>query len=149
MFVKALTALLVAIAAVAVPVVGSAHDSKDPRHIAMTGLAKDMKAIAGQAKAGRIEPSAVAAAARVEDTAGRMLELFPAGSGTAHDRAKPEIWSDWAGFTAKATEFERAAADLLAATASGDPGRVGMALKAAGQSCKSCHRPYRKPKKAE
>lgn len=58
-------------------------------------------------------------------------------------RAKAEIWSDPAGFAAKFTDMENAAATLM--TVSDIDGlRAGMG--ALGGSCKGCHETYRGPK---
>jgi len=138
---------LTLVAGIAAAAAALAHDEKDPRHIAMTGLGKDMKAIAGQLKAGQLDADTAAAAGRIAATGERLLALFPAGSGGHHSRAKAEIWSDWAGFAAKNDAFRRAAADLRSAAADGDAGAVAAALQATGKTCKGCHQAYRKPKK--
>ncbi len=57
-------------------------------------------------------------------------------------RAKPAIWKDWSGFQAKARDFEGAAADFAAATRSG--GDLPAAFKAMTETCKACHKEYRK-----
>ena len=126
----------------------SAHDEKDPRHKAMTGLAHSMKAISQTLKSGAaIDDDTGRHAAAIAETSARMLALFPQGSGGHHGRAKPEIWSDWAGFAAKAEDMEAAADDLVDAVGIGDPAAVGAALKAVGATCGGCHDLYRKPKK--
>ncbi len=58
-------------------------------------------------------------------------------------RAKSEIWSDAAGFTAKFTDMETAALALVGAA---DQGAVGAGMGALGESCKACHETYRGPK---
>jgi cytochrome c556 len=58
-------------------------------------------------------------------------------------RAKPEIWSDPAGFAAKFKVLEDASAALMD-VADLDALRAGMG--GVGGSCKGCHQGYRGPK---
>lgn len=72
--------------------------------------------------------------------------MFPAGTGAEAGiptKAKPEIWSDRAGFEARAAEYA-AAADKLAelAQANDKPGFAAQWL-VVRQSCSNCHDPYR------
>ena len=70
--------------------------------------------------------------------------LFPEGSGGGDSRAKPEIWTDRAGFDKAMKDAQAAAAALAAVT---DEAAYGNALKNLGGSCKTCHDMYRLPKK--
>jgi cytochrome c556 len=126
----------------------TAHDKEDPRHIAMEALGKDMKAIAAVAN-GEADSGAetLAAASRIAETSEKLLALFPEGSGGHGSRAKPEIWTDWAGFTQRNDEFRAAAGTLRTTVASGDAFAIGDALAATGKTCKGCHQSYRLPKK--
>ena len=121
-----------------------AHDEKDPRHIAMESLSKNMKTLS---RALRQTPPADpehALASEIVDVAARMLALFETpNAGHNNNRAKPEIWSDWTGFSAKVDEFQGATATLATALKSADPAVWSSAVQAVGQSCASCHRPYR------
>jgi len=69
--------------------------------------------------------------------------LFPEGSGGGDSRAKPEIWTDRAGFDQAMKDAQAAAAAMAAVT---DEAAYGNALKALGGSCKGCHDKYRLPK---
>ena len=60
--------------------------------------------------------------------------------------AKPEIWSDWAGFEEAIADYESAARTLAAAADGDDPSAVGPAMRGLGKSCGGCHKPFRKPK---
>jgi len=89
-------------------------------------------------------------AAVVKQSATTILEklkeahgLFPEGSGGGESRAKPEIWSDRAGFDKAMQEAQDAAAAMAAV--SDESAYVG-AMKALGSSCKGCHDKYRLPK---
>jgi len=58
-------------------------------------------------------------------------------------RAKPEIWTDAAGFTDKFAMLEKASADMMDAA---DVDSVKAGMGAIGESCKACHEAYRGPK---
>ncbi|MGV8928492.1 MAG: cytochrome c [Brevundimonas sp.] len=72
--------------------------------------------------------------------------MFPAGSGEeagVRANARPEIWSDRAGFEAKAADYA-AAADRLAELASGDdPAAFTAQWTAVRASCQACHDGYK------
>ncbi|WP_292063356.1 cytochrome c [Brevundimonas sp. UBA7664] len=72
--------------------------------------------------------------------------MFPAGSGAeagVRTNAKPEIWSDRAGFDAKAADYA-AAADRLAELAAGEDAAAFAAQWAVVRaSCQSCHDGYK------
>jgi cytochrome c556 len=69
--------------------------------------------------------------------------LFPEGTGTGETNALPKIWQDNAGFQEKRKAAIAAAADMVQAADSGDPGKIRAALGALGKSCGNCHKPYR------
>ena len=57
--------------------------------------------------------------------------------------AKPDIWTDAAGFKAAQAKFEGAVDKLSVAANSGDLDRVRVAFGDVGASCKACHDSYR------
>ncbi len=57
--------------------------------------------------------------------------------------AKPEIWTDAAGFKAAQAKFEGAVDKLSVAANAGDLDRVRAAFGDVGASCKACHDSYR------
>ena len=57
--------------------------------------------------------------------------------------AKPEVWSDAAGFKAAQSKFEGVVDKLAVAANSGDLDRVRAAFGDVGASCKACHDSYR------
>lgn len=73
--------------------------------------------------------------------------LFPEGSGPeagVQTNARPEIWTDRAGFEAKAADYA-AAADRLAELAQGeDAAAFSAQWTAVRASCQSCHDAYKK-----
>jgi cytochrome c556 len=92
--------------------------------------------------------TAQAKAAEMSVSVKSLATLFPPGSGAesgAKTRAKPEIWSDMAGFTAALGKASTAADGIVAATAAKDPDKVKAAIGAMQQSCGGCHTPYRGP----
>ena len=70
---------------------------------------------------------------------------FAAGT-QASSSAKPEIWSDAAGFKAAQQKFEAAVVQLSAAADSGDLNKLRSAAGDVGASCKACHDSYRAKK---
>ena len=72
--------------------------------------------------------------------------LFPAGSGmdkNPKSKAKPEIWSDAAGFKTKLDAYAKATSDFQAASSKGDAGAVKTATEEVGKACQGCHETYR------
>lgn len=75
-----------------------------------------------------------------------MTNLFPPGTGpdvVPTTRAKPEIWTDWSGFQAKASDYSAAAARLQELIAAGDNAAALEQFAVVRASCQSCHDAYR------
>lgn len=68
--------------------------------------------------------------------------MFADNTKAVHSRAKPEVWSDKAGFAAKAKDFADATAALSAAAKADDKEAFAAALASTGASCKGCHDSY-------
>jgi cytochrome c556 len=69
------------------------------------------------------------------------------GAGTqGTSSAKPEIWSDAAGFKAAQQKFQASVVQLSAAVDSGDLNKLRSAAGDVGASCKACHDSYRAKK---
>lgn len=78
--------------------------------------------------------------------AASMTVAFVPGTGpdaVASTKAKPEIWTDWSGFQAKAADYEAATARLRDAIAAGDAAGANEAWAATRATCGSCHDAYR------
>ena len=122
-----------------------AADAFHDRHMAMEAVGDAMKPLAAIAKKEAPFDAAVvkANATTIADHIKMASALFPAGSGGGESRAKPEIWTDAAGFE-KAMKDAHAAAVALQSVA--DEAAYRPALGALGASCKSCHDKYRIPK---
>jgi cytochrome c556 len=70
---------------------------------------------------------------------------FPPGSDRGDTRALPAIWSERANFETVANNMVNQLQVLRAAAASGDAGAFATAYGQTGQTCGTCHRPYRAP----
>ena len=69
---------------------------------------------------------------------------FPVGTESAHGtKAKPEIWSDSAGFTKAAGDLQAAADKLVTLAAADDKDGFKAGFEALGKTCGACHRVYR------
>lgn len=70
--------------------------------------------------------------------------LFPPGTETGNKtRALPEIWSKNDDFKKAAAGLGEASDLLVKASAAGDAAGVDAAIKAVGDACGACHRPFR------
>jgi cytochrome c556 len=75
-----------------------------------------------------------------------IAELFPKGSDSGDTRALPSVWKDWGDFEKSAKDTHEKAAAFSKAVASNDGAAIKAAFKDLGESCKSCHKDYRKKK---
>ena len=123
------------------------NQENNSRSVAMKTLGKNMKTIGRAVKSGNITPDLQARAEEIKEISGRLISLFPKGQELPDSRAKPEIWSDAAGFKKSNDKFPLAANALVAALKTGDAGASKSALKATGKNCGGCHKAYRLPKK--
>lgn len=142
--------LLPLMLAVAGTVSADSHDAKASiqyRQKLMSAIGANMGAM------GDIMKYRLELPGHVESHAGQMAESAklitaafrePVSEGATD--AKPEIWEDWQRFEKTIADFEKAARDLQSAAASGDAKAVGPAMKALGDRCGDCHKPFRKPK---
>jgi len=87
----------------------------------------------------KLEPSAKA----IARFAALMPALFPVGSDKGETKAKPEIWSDNAGFVKDAAALGAAATKLAELAKAGDADGVAAQVKAVGAACGACHKDYR------
>lgn len=78
--------------------------------------------------------------------AASMTVAFVPGTGPSavpSTKAKPEIWTDWTGFQAKAADYQAATARLRDAIAADDRAAANEAWAATRATCQSCHEAYR------
>lgn len=72
-----------------------------------------------------------------------LPNMFPAGSGVEPSRARPEIWSDRAGFEAAATAYADAVDRLAAAAGAGNREGFLERLTEVRTACGACHEAYK------
>ncbi|HTU10596.1 MAG TPA: cytochrome c [Allosphingosinicella sp.] len=77
------------------------------------------------------------------DWAEELPRLFAPGTDVAGTDARPEVWSDSAGFAAQAERFRTATRDLAAAAAANDRPAFLAAWTATRATCGSCHEGYK------
>lgn len=83
-------------------------------------------------------------AALVTTLAGLPWAAFGPGTDKgAPTRAKPEVWSNAAGFKTAAEKFQAELAKLDAAARTGDEGAIKSAVGGVGGACKGCHDDFR------
>lgn len=76
----------------------------------------------------------------------QIPQMFPKGSESGHDtKAKPNIWTDKAGFDRFASEMVAAAERLSAAAQQNDRAAFAGAFQAVGRACSGCHKAYAYP----
>jgi cytochrome c556 len=71
--------------------------------------------------------------------------MFPAGSMSPASEALPVIWSDRAGFEARAAAYAEAAGKLADMAKAGDKAGFAAQWDAVRGACGACHDTYRKP----
>jgi cytochrome c556 len=145
---RAAVVAIVAVVAAGLGGVVFAQDLIGQRVALMKGMATDLNQV--RANAGATPPNMAAAkttAQKVAASMKRFRTLFPPGtdSGAAKTRAKPEIWSDAAGWKAANDKALADANAMVAAAGGSDPNAVTDAVAAFQRNCTSCHAGYRGP----
>jgi cytochrome c556 len=134
-------------ALIVLPAISLAHEGATgivkERMDAMTQAGKAVKSISEHIQANRNLGSIKDDALTIEANAGRIPSWFPPGSDQKPTDAKPEIWSHWDDFTARAAQLKDESAKLAAAAETGDPGAIGTQFRAVGRVCSGCHDQYR------
>jgi cytochrome c556 len=98
----------------------------------------------GSANAASLKPFAFPASGLAKWGAA-MPALFARNTKLVPSRARPEVWTDKAGFAAKTAEFADATRALAAAAAADDRPGFDAALATVAASCKGCHDSYQVP----
>jgi cytochrome c556 len=109
----------------------------------MTAIADEMEILVNMAR-GRTaydETLAETARDRLQGHAGEVVALFEAPETDPRMEALPIIWEDFADFSSKAADLERAALGLSGRLASRED--VVAAVRALGATCTACHDAYR------
>jgi cytochrome c556 len=133
----------------AAPGPNSARQVIEVRKAVFTLIGNNFKPI-GETLQGKVQYDAAAIqkrAARVVFLADFIGEAFPdvSNTGLPDTKAKPEIWSDRAGFEKKLGEFREHAAALakVSLTEKTASDAFKTAAAAVGQDCKGCHEAYK------
>jgi cytochrome c556 len=126
-----------------------ARQAIEVRKAAFTLIANNFKPIGDtlQGKTPYDAESVQKRATRVAFLADFIGENFPeiSNTGLPDTKAKPEVWSDRAGFDKKVAEFREHAATLakVSATEKSASDAFKAAAAAVGQDCKGCHETYK------
>ena len=122
------------------------EDAVKYRKAAFTVMAAHFGRVGAMAN-GRAPFDAAAAQANME-VATAMSKLpfaaFGPGTDSGDTRAKPNIWTDNAKFTAAATKMQEEMAKLNAAAKTGNLDQIKAAFGPVGAACKACHDDFRK-----
>ena len=110
---------------------------------AMSAMGKATKAISERLRANRNLPAIKGDAAAIQAAAGQIPAWFPPGSNASPTDAKPEIWTAWDDFVAKAKRLDHESATLSTLAEAGDPTRIAAQFRVMGNICSDCHRLYR------
>ncbi len=148
---KSIASLVLAAAAVTLSAPASAQFAKPEdaikyRKSALTVMATHFGRVAAMAN-GRIPFNAQAAAdnAAIAETMSKLpWAAFGEGTGAGDTKAKPEIWSDAAGFKAANEKMQGEMSKFAAAAKTGNVDAIKAAAGAVGGSCKACHDNFRK-----
>lgn len=112
-------------------------------------IAAAMKGINEQLKSSSPSLPAIRAGSRtILGFAPQVLRWFPRGTGPeagVRTRARPEIWSDHAGFRRAGARLLVAARNLDAAARSGDLAAIRAAAPQLSHACSNCHDDFRAP----
>jgi cytochrome c556 len=122
----------------------------ETRQKAMKELGGHMKAIGGFVEKGEGDAAMVAErATAIAETSKKIPELFPEGTSLADGHgvktaAKPEIWSNKAGFEQAAMTMGTKAGELAQAAQGGDKQAIAAAFGDLGKNgCGGCHSNFR------
>jgi cytochrome c556 len=143
----AVTAAAVTCASVTIAQNQSAAETVKSRQQGLKSLGAAFKLIRDELRSESPDAAKIrAAAADITHAAGAIGIWFPAGTGPesgVKTDAKPEVWTDAAGFAAARTAFVREADKWAQLSNSADRSAWKDAAASLGQSCKGCHDKYR------
>ena len=100
-------------------------------------------AIDAAIKASAPAASLVDQAKELDDRAHMIKGYFPDGTQTGNTKARPEIWSNRAGFEAAADRYTAAFDKLLVLAKAGDNAGFATQFAEAAATCGACHRNFR------
>lgn len=125
----------------------SPQQSIEARQKSFKAMGKAMKEAGDSLKTGTPDPAIMKASATlVAGNAGQIEKWFPVGTATGgaiKTAAKPDIWSDKAGFAKAAADFSIGAKAFDMAARGKDTAAMAKAMGALGGTCKGCHDKFR------
>jgi cytochrome c556 len=123
-------------------------DVIEKRQAAMKSNSADVKAIKAAVES-KDYATVEAKAKDIMGTADKIPTLFPKDSTKGKTKAKAEIWEKSDEFSKAAKNLSKASGDLAAAAKSKDDAAVATKVKALGEACSGCHKPFRAEKYSE
>lgn len=93
------------------------------------------------------EAAFLAAAQSIATLAPQMVGHFENQTLVEESRTKPEVWQNWADFSAKADALVQASRALSTAASNGGFAAGRGLVVGVRDTCGGCHRPYRGPEK--
>lgn len=140
--------LLAAAASLLVGAASPGATAARERHERFETIGRAFKGVNDQLKKRPVNLAAVRNTTAVLATlASRVKTWFPAGSGPRDGvttDALPAAWTNRAELDRQSDRFAAAAGSLAVAAESGDIPRIRAAVRATGETCKSCHDLFRK-----
>lgn len=141
--------MLLAAALAAIPIAAVAQTGLTPEQIvaarqAAYGLSfANFGQMKAQADAGADIHSLASPARQLARWARTLPTMFPAGTNLPASHALPAVWSDRAGFEARAAAYAAAAQALAEAAQSGDRTAFLTQWTAVRATCEACHDSYK------
>lgn len=130
------------------PATRAAHE----RHENFEKLGGTFKGLLDELKKDAPDKAVLAAkAATISTLANGLPTWFPRGSGVEarpKSEAKANIWTDAAGFSARASALQVQASKMNQIAMTGDVGAIKAQVRPLGGACKACHDVYRQEKKS-
>jgi cytochrome c556 len=142
---------LLAAALVAIPIAAIAQTGLTPEQIVtarQTGFAQSrgtFMAIKAAADGGADLKQLSIPSRSLGRWARTLPSLFPAGTNLPASKALPTVWSDRAGFEARAAAYADAARAMAEAAQTGDRATFLARWADVGAACSACHDTYRAP----
>ena len=143
--------MLLATALVAIPIAAVAQSALTPEQIvaarqsAYALSAANFVQLKAQADAGVDVHTLTFPSRTLARWARNLPNLFPTGTNLPNSKALPTVWSDRAGFEARAAAYAAAATAMAEAAQSGDRAVFLTRWAAVRQTCSDCHDTYRAP----
>jgi cytochrome c556 len=137
---KALTLTLIAAGGLAIAAEATNPAAK-ARQETMDAIGAAAKVLGDMAKGSTPHDAAAAAEAQaaLAAAAATVTTLFEPNESDPKSKARPEIWTDWAGFQTKAEALVAAAGALDPSSLDG----IKAGMGAIGGACGACHEAYR------